>query len=588
MNENDLKEMILVAQSLIENYNDFFKKPNKVIPENIKDTYLNLATSFLNDNEKTKSTELQDLCKTIRHNLEEAETKINFHNQNINDNTIQNEIIYAGVHSNKLEIIKEKIAKLLEKNINRQEILIIPYTNKDVKELNNQINPTNEIKISTINNLVLEIINKSASENTKIQNTNVEGFIKDKLNSLLKEDTYLSKLCKYLIHYHFKRKNDLEFTSDEEKDNYYKLNKPLTFNNELVHNFDEVDIANFLYENQINYKYEDDKFNLTDYNIVIKYQINQVEESNDIICYAKEKLEGKLLTNLYNNLKNHQVAFNPRQANELWNDILSKNPNIIDSIVELYQTIITQLISSNQVLETFNTSLQNKKLIELVSPIYHDYLANIKDNEINNLINKAIHLIKEQNFNYKYIIVDEAMNLTTNNYNFIKELINHCNASYTLIGKVEECIYQTNGSNPKYLLDDNVRKISLEQNSEIKDEIIYSIDETLNTLPENSTVLLAIRYPENIKLLNENYEINSQNIIYKNRKDLNIKLISARRCKEEQADYVVIIKDSNKLLEAPIISQIMGIELDLERLLYYNVCLTASKNVYLYEHKASN
>lgn len=588
MNENDLKETILVAQSLIENYNDFFKNPNKVIPENIKDTYLNLATSFLNDNEKTKSTELQDLCKTIRQNLEEAETKINSHNQNINDNTVQNEIIYAGVRSNKLEIIKEKIAKLLEKNINRQEILIIPYTNKDVKELNNQINPTNEIKISTINNLVLEIINKSASENTKIQNTNVEGFIKDKLSSLLKEDTYLSKLCKYLIHYHFKRKNDLEFTSDEEKDNYYKLNKPLTFNNELVHNFDEVDIANFLYENQINYKYEDDKFNLTDYNIVIKYQINQAEESNDIICYAKEKLEGKLLTNLYNNLKNHQVVFNPRQANELWNDILSKNPNIIDSIVELYQTIITQLISSNQVLETFNTSLQNKKLIELVSSIYHDYLANIKDNEINNLINKAIHLIKEQNFNYKYIIVDEAMNLTTNNYNFIKELISHSNASYTLIGKVEECIYQTNGSNPKYLLDDNVRKLSLEQNSKIKEEIISNIDETLNTLPENSTVLLAIRYPGNIKLLNENYEINSQNIIYKNRKDLNIKLISARRCKEEQADYVVIIKDSNKLLEAPIISQIMGIELDLERLLYYNVCLTASKNVYLYEQKASN
>lgn len=587
MNEIDLKEMILVAQSLIENYNDFFKNPNKVIPENIKDTYLNLATNFLNDNEKTKSTELQDLCKTIRQNLEEAEIKINTHNQNIKDSTVQNEIIYAGVHSNKLEIIKEKIDKLLEKNINRKEILIIPYTNKDVKKLNNQINPTNEIKISTINNLVLELINKSASENTKIQNTNVEGFIKDKLNSLLKEDTYLSKLCKYLIHYHFKRKNDLEFTSDEEKDNYYKLNKPLTFNNELVHNFDEVDIANFLYENQINYKYEDDKFNLTDYNIVIKYQINQAE-SNDIICYAKEKLEGKLLTNLYNNLKTHQVAFNPRQANELWNDILSKNPNIIDSIVELCQTIITQLISSNQTLETFNTSLQNKKLIELVSPIYNNYLANIKDNEINNLINKAIYLIKEQDFNYKYIIVDEAMNLTTNNYNFIKELINHCNASYTLLGKVEECIYQTNGSNPKYLLDNNVRKVSPEQNSEIKEEIISNIDETLNTLPENSTVLLVIRYPGDIKLLNENYEINSQNIIYKNRKDLNIKFILARRCKAEQADYTIIIKDNNRLLEAPIINQIMGIELDLEKLLYYNVCLTASKNVYLYEHKASN
>ena len=99
-----------------------------------------------------------------------------------------------------------------------------------------------------------------------------------------------------------------------------------------------------------------------------------------------------------------------------------------------------QLTTSNQNLENFNTSLQNKKLIELISPIYNDYLSSIKENDINNLIKKATDLIKTKKYNqnYKYIIVEDAMNLTTNNYNFINELINSTKASCIFLGRVEE------------------------------------------------------------------------------------------------------------------------------------------------------
>ena len=123
MNEKDIKEMILVAQSLIENYNDFFKNKNKKIPENIKNTYLNLASSFLKDNESVKSEELQKLCTNIQENLNEAENRISTHNQNIANNDNQNEIIYTNKFSNNLEIIKNKVSELLEKNIQKKDIL---------------------------------------------------------------------------------------------------------------------------------------------------------------------------------------------------------------------------------------------------------------------------------------------------------------------------------------------------------------------------------------------------------------------------------------------------------------------------------
>mgnify|MGYP004457348307 FL=1 len=619
MNEKEIKEMILVAQSLIENYNDFFKNKNKKIPENIKNTYLNLASSFLKDNESVKSDELQKLCKTIQENLNEAENRISTHNQNIANNDNQNEIIYTNKFSNKIEIIKNKVTELLEKNIKKQDILIIPYTNKTVKLLNSEINNENEININTINNLVLEIINKSSNENLKIENTNIENLIKEKLNKLLEDDIYLANLCKYLIHYHFRRKNELEFTDNEELNKYYIQNERLTLKGELVNNFDEVDIANFLYENQIEYTYQENIFNLINSGIVIKYskEDNQNAETNTIICYAKEKLEGKLLTNLYNHLQTHNVQFNPMPAKDLWTNLKKQNQNILEAIVELFQTIIMQLTTSNQNLENFNTSLQNKKLIELVSPIYNDYLSSIKENDINNLIKKATDLIKtkEYNQNYKYIIVEDAMNLTTNNYNFINELINSTKASCIFLGRVEECIYEINGSNPKYLINESFKKTHLETNADINQKIInlldkfintkshingtlndpnaldliYNLDEKLDTLPQNSKILLIGRYNEDINLLNNNYKINNQNITYINREDLNIKFVLARRCKEEQADYTIILNNSNslsgfpnKLLEAPILNQIMNNTLDLEKLLYYNACLTSSKGLFLY------
>ena len=120
MNEKDIKEMILVAQSLIENYNDFFKNKNKKIPENIKNTYLNLASSFLKDTKSVKSEELQKLCTNIQENLNEAEDRISTHNQNIANNDNQIEIIYTNKFSNKIEIIKNKVTELLEKNIKKQ------------------------------------------------------------------------------------------------------------------------------------------------------------------------------------------------------------------------------------------------------------------------------------------------------------------------------------------------------------------------------------------------------------------------------------------------------------------------------------
>ena len=310
-------------------------------------------------------------------------------------------------------------------------------------------------------------------------------------------------------------------------------------------------------------------------------------------------------------------------AKDLWTNLKKQNQNILDAIGELYQTVVMQLTTSNQNLENFNTSLQNKKLIELISPIYNDYLSSIKENDINNLMKKATDLIKTKKYNqnYKYIIVEDAMNLTTNNYNFINELINSTKASCILLGRVEECIYEINGSNPKYLINESFKKTHLETNADINQKIvnlldkfidtkshingtlndpnaldlIYNLDEKLDTLPQNSKILLIGRYNEDINLLNNNYKINNQNITYINREDLNIKFVLARRCKEEQADYTIILNNSNslsgfpnKLLEAPILNQIMNNNIDLEKILYYNACLTSSKGLFLYLTGQSN
>ena len=90
--KREVEDALEILNGLISNYNDFFINESKPIPDEIKDTYLNVAKVFMNDLKEEdlkkyqKSSSYEDLVSkynTLKSNVSEAESRIKEHNDKV-------------------------------------------------------------------------------------------------------------------------------------------------------------------------------------------------------------------------------------------------------------------------------------------------------------------------------------------------------------------------------------------------------------------------------------------------------------------------------------------------------------------------
>ena len=142
------------------------------------------------------------------------------------------------------------------------------------------------IAASTFHKLGLNIISQVNSVMPRITQISLRKFVKEQLILNMQSDAYLNLLSSYLLYNRVVAKSEFEFKSQKEYDEYLKLNPPTTVNNETVKSYGEMDIANFLMQNGIQYIYEQPyeidtrtseygqyypDFYLPDYKIYIEY-----------------------------------------------------------------------------------------------------------------------------------------------------------------------------------------------------------------------------------------------------------------------------------------------------------------------------
>mgnify|MGYP007121320545 CR=1 FL=1 len=125
-----------------------------------------------------------------------------------------------------------------------------------------------------------------------------------------------------------------------------------------------------------------------------------------IECFAYEKSEGTLLENLHRNLINFEVCITPKSEAEVWNQISQSEDDILEGVVELFETVIN-LIKSNRYsieyvrklnAERENTNNNNKIILLLIEPIYNaynDYLAKNGEIDFNDMINTARQYVEQ-------------------------------------------------------------------------------------------------------------------------------------------------------------------------------------------------
>lgn len=556
MNKDILLEEV---NNYLEKYKKFMTK-DIYITSNMYDTFTN-KYKYLYDYLDKNTCEYKNILKIIndknkllrKHNRKYVDNKLikykpyfdNMFND-INKNIIldksqreaiicdeDNLLVLSGAGSGKTTTISAKVKYLIDvKNIKPDKICVITFTKKAKEELDYKINKifNSNVDIYTFHSLGLKII-KYYYKNKDIDIIDEKGqykiicdYIK---NNLFKDKDKFSlffeafknkisfseeyKLFDNYYDYHnymYKRKY---INSNTTMDNYIKeqakrrRNYLKTLNGEYCKSKEEVDIANFLYLNNIDYQYEKSYKKLdnlkiykpdfyieqnNNYNYIEHFGIDKVNKTNN--HYTKEEL-----TNYLKNMKlkekyhcdekiedlfiiTYSKVLGKRNYLSVLKDslikkgyVLSKKDNNLvyerlkDTSEDRYinnfvNRIVIPFISyfkrSNYKLDDFkniktDNDLLNKQ-IRVISDIYLNYESKLREKNLidfEDMINisyKVMPYIKEKNLgvDYKYIIIDEYQDVSMQRFNLTKRIEELFKSKIIAFGDDYQTIFGFSGS----------------------------------------------------------------------------------------------------------------------------------------------
>lgn len=427
-----------------------------------------------------------------------------------------NHLVIAGAGTGKTTTVIGKIKYLLKSDkCLPQDILVLSFTNASASEMNERISAEtgHDITASTFHKLGLNIISQVDGVMPKITQISLRKFVKEQLIQNMQSEAYLNLLSSYLLYNRVVAKSEFEFKSQKEYDEYLKLNPPTTINNITVKSYGEMDIANFLMQNGIQYIYEHPyevdtcnseygqyhpDFYLPDYKIYIEYfginrngevpsyfkaingisateayrtsmewkrTIHREHQTTMIECYAYEKLEGNLLDALRKKLEAESVVLTPKSAKELWEQVATEGDALLDGIIELFETLINLIKSNEYDISTIRKLNQagsntqtNNILLSLLEPIFNAYcryLSDHKEIDFNDMINLASEYVRQGKYinPYKYVIVDEYQDISKARFMLLNCLRNSKDFDLFCVGDDWQSIYRFAGSDIGLILN---------------------------------------------------------------------------------------------------------------------------------------
>lgn len=438
-------------------------------------------------------------------------------------------LVLAGAGSGKTTTIAAKVKYLVDKKgIDPKKILIVSFTNKSVDELKERINHHLKIQadISTFHKVGLNLVKqfKSYEKLNIVHEGLMFNLIKDYLNKhiyldvvLLKElilffgyyiDTPPPEIKEELLLYQQRNtftsiKSDLERINQEKIDS--KLNKRTTIKNEIMRSYEEVQIANFLFLNGIDYTYEKaypyhivgsrklytpdftissngetyylehfgisesghhsrySYYELEQYkaNIKNKIELHQTHGTKLITTYSKYNDNQDLLTHLKLALDSHKIEIKPKSPLEIYQTLVSDTSSkYFYKLIHLVMNFISNFKVSGYLESDFDTlasktnNVRVLSFLKLVKPIYlyyQAYLAQHDATDFQDMINESTKLLEKAlpedlNQTYDYIFVDEYQDISRQRFKLTKTLAELTQAKIVAVGDDWQSIYGFAGS----------------------------------------------------------------------------------------------------------------------------------------------
>ena len=438
-------------------------------------------------------------------------------------------LIIAGAGSGKTTTMMAKIKYLIDiKEIRENEILAISFAKKNTEELKEKLLKyfNIDINVTTFHKLGLDIILNNNNEKYEIiEDSKKQDFFMNYLKEeIYKNEFELNNVLNFLTLYlgesddikKFKthkeyclyQKNQLFNTIKGDIEGYnnntvkVRKNKEKTIVGEKVRSKEEVEIANFLYLNGIDYEYEkrypkflpNNKIYCPDFTITqgeniiylehfginengtselynekgldkykeeIKQKIELHKMNNTKLVYTFSKFndERSLLEHLEEILIKNNFILKRRDSITVFNKLFdSKENEYFVKFISLAQNFISNMKLNNYNKDDIDYLINNvedkrtKLFLKCIKPIYFKYNAYLNNHnmiDFDDMIIKSIKIIntKDIDFKYKYIIVDEYQDISLERFELIKALAHKCNAKITAVGDDWQAIFSFAGSN---------------------------------------------------------------------------------------------------------------------------------------------
>ncbi|RYG54916.1 MAG: hypothetical protein EOO01_00020 [Chitinophagaceae bacterium] len=405
-----------------------------------------------------------------------------------------NNLVVAGAGTGKTTTVSAKVAYLLEKGLAESEdLLIISFTRSAVGEMFdrcvkfcNRDFAEGELEVKTFNAFGY-LVNRTCSK-TGLRlafdgdDKRAIEFLEKSFSDLFLSDKDFERLAtNYIAFFNRPYRSEFSFSSGDEQIKYEKSFPNIALNGVHLKSGQEVQIANFLFLNSIEFEYEkffplelndrDPKrgdycpdFYFPEHDIWLEHF--GIDENGDVPSFFKtkppfatakdyyhdgmlwkegihakyntkfiksysfESKNGRLLANLKHKLEGLGVELVPRAKEEIF-EAIQKSPEF-DGLIKLIHTFLGLMKSNNrnpgQFAAEAKKDMRFKVFLDVFSRVYQLYESRIaKDSALdyNDMVNRATTLIGSGEYvkKYKYILVDEFQDMSIGRYELLRSLL---------------------------------------------------------------------------------------------------------------------------------------------------------------------
>lgn len=421
-------------------------------------------------------------------------------------------LVLAGAGSGKTSVITAKAAYLIKAGISKpDEVLLLAFAKNAAKEMSERVEARSGVPVTaqTFHALALSIIGavegrKPALVDHATDNLKFVNLIKDILRDLVKAAADVARaIIQWFSHFLVEPKTEWDFKSKHAFYRHMEQQDLRTLQGEKVKSYEELQIANWLYENGIGYEYEPiyehqlpasakrdycPDFRLTESGVYIEHfgvrrqkmpdgnerlstapfvdreeylagmawkrKVHAEHETTLIETYSYERQEGRLLVSLAEKLAPH-VTTRPLPADTIFDRVVEMQQ--VDQFSQLLGTFLRKFKGGGYSLSDCDAKAgllkiggRAKAFLAVFGPVFAEYERRLAGRiDFEDMVLRAARYVESGQYvsPFRHILVDEFQDISQGRSRLVKALkAQHSDVRIFAVGDDWQSIFRFAGS----------------------------------------------------------------------------------------------------------------------------------------------